>query len=272
MSSEQELQQQQQQPQHNSEPEPQAPETATDSVIEKSQSERIIEELLKEIESGADLAIKHEKVAACHRVEERLNVPYVNVTKQVQKALKIWAQKQGRNPPPESQKKAAASNATVTVETGEDGAGADEPASQVTTPASPAATEPEEIDMSAEFRRIYRSCKSLDELRATTEYKFIKGYLDMGAGMVAGMYKRINVDPYEFVPEDQMETLKDFTAQMSMKYGWKIDERIEKAVLVAGWGSFAVLPIVAWLAGKRKEAKKPDPAKTNEKLAEVNTI
>lgn len=233
----------------------------------ESESQRIREALLLEVDGGADLRDREARIAASHKIAAALAVPYGNVAKQVGKVLKLAAKNTGAQPETAT-KKVGTSRVTINV---------------------PKATAPEETALAAEqattepvapakpkMSAIYAAAKGEAELRGTLEYKWLHKQVEVGVKFIEGMYGKLGIieDGKGLAEPKEMEMMQDMTVQICMKYDWSIPDRMEKIIFIGAWGMLLVLPPLAKFgilddikSGKlgkgKKDAKKSDEPLTD---------
>ncbi len=246
------------------------PQPNDDAAPDISEGERIRRLLVAKIESGTDLRDREQRIAACHEIEKELNVPYGNIVKQVEKSLRIAAKNAGQ--PPESFKKSVG-GAEVEVKSPK----------RVTEDTAPAAAAPE--GKAAEQAKppkpklsdIYAAAANEKELRETMEYRWLRKSIETGRDFVQGTYQKIGILEKEetLIPKEQEEMMLDMSAQMCMKYDWKMPEQIEKIMFLGSWGMLLILPplakfgILEDIKNGTLGKKKKDDKKSSEPLAKT---
>lgn len=258
---------------------PAAPEEGAPAPSEQpnaSESELIRQKLVAAIEGGADLRDKATRVRVCHEIEADLKVPYGNVTKQVNAALKAAAQAAGQ--PTESvTRQVGGAKVKVRIPPEVPAPSApeqpSEPAGGTETPAPAAAPAPSKPKMSD----VFRACKDEKELHETSEYKWLHVQVNTGVTFIDGLYKQIGIveaDKGIMSNAPPGVDMVDLTVQMCMKYDWNVPDRLEKMVFFGAWGALLVLPALAKFGilddiKNGKLGKKKDPKKSDEPLTKT---
>lgn len=249
---------------------PTEPPAAPPAAGEPSESEKIRRALVDAISQGSDLRDKATRVKVCHDIETALSVPYGNVTKQVNAALKIAAASAGR--PEEVSRQAGGAKVTIRVPTPSTppeepptgSSGKDQPAPQASTEQPPAPAKPK-------MSQIYLACTE-EQLRKTTEYRWLAAQIKMGTNLVDGIYEKFGLtEPGKGIMSQAPSgvDMVDMTVQMCMKYDWSVPDRLEKLAFFGAWGALLILPPLAKfgiiddiksgkLGGKKKDQKKSD--------------
>ncbi|MEM3160168.1 MAG: hypothetical protein QXJ74_05240 [Nitrososphaera sp.] len=247
---------------------PAAPEEGAPAPSDESETQRILKELAGAIDSGNDLTIKKVRQSVCHDIEARLQVPYGNVTKQVPKALRMAAEKNGGPPAERVKRNLGGASSTVTIPPP---AAAETPAPEPAAPAQASPPAPSKPKMSD----VYRAAANEAELKKTPEYRWLEAQVKTGITFVDGIYKQIGlVDDKGIMGQAMLGVdMVDLTVQMCMKYDWSVPDRIEKLVFFGAWGALLVMPALAKFGilddiksgnlGKKKDAKKSDEPLTN---------
>ncbi|AIF85424.1 hypothetical protein NTE_03396 [Candidatus Nitrososphaera evergladensis SR1] len=255
-----------------------------------SETQRILKELAAAIDSGSDLTNKETRVRVCHDIEARLQVPYGNVTKQVNRALREAAQKAGA--PPASVKRNLGGSTTEVkippLAQAEQAATSTEPAARSTEPAAPGqqASQPQRPE-----NAILAKYNNLEELMAGPEYQRLYLTFYSAFSEVHGMYARIGIPPFEeeieftVVGSDgttrkqkmlRTQHLAQQWALAMIKFGWDFPPWLEKGMLIGGTLLTLAMPplahfgllddIKSGFGRKNKKDAKPEPEKSENPL------
>lgn len=249
---------------------PSEPAPAAPAADKPSETEQILKELTAAIDAGNDLTDKPTRVRVCHEIEAKLTVPYGNVTRLVTRALRTAAQKGGA-PPDRVKRNLGGADAEVEL--------------PPQAPAEPAPSQPSQTPQpqtldgddkqqtpgqnKVNYGEVFARCNSLDELRKTPEYIFIRMNYEMAFKQgVFKVYETFGI-PVNEDSTKAADQLCDAWAVMHMKHNWQWPASLEKVMLIGGTATVLLLPPLAHFGildtiksgklGKKKDDKKDPP-------------
>lgn len=224
---------------------PTEPGTQAESL---SESEAIRRELAAAIEAGNNLMVKDVRVAVCHDIERKLNVPYKNVTKQVSKVLRRAVQNAGES----LVHTRTVGSATAEVEV--------PPPVQSEPEPQPEQQQPSAAPVQQQVPKF----NTMEELMASKEFKTTRMQLDMIFLGIDQAYGFLGINMMQAKQDPQIKQM--FDAQMDGIAAYCVEEGLQMPkwaallVVATGLGGIYIPPLlhklgIIDLSGKKKEDK-----------------